>query len=69
MNPNSNVKYNESVNERIAFYATRFAGYSDEKLKETVEHERHVRGWGSERSYFLAALRSACEQRGIGYCW
>lgn len=45
-----------------------FAAYSDEHLKQTVDHERKVRGWGSERSYFLAALRGECEKRGIVYC-
>ena len=54
---------------RISAYAARFAAYSDEHLKQTVDHERKVRGWGSERSYFLAALRGECEKRGIVYCW
>jgi len=54
---------------RISEYAARFAAYSDEQLKQTVDHERNVRGWGSERSYFLAALRGECEKRGIPYCW
>ena len=54
---------------RISEYAARFAAYSDELLKQTVDHERKVRGWGSERSYFLAALRKECEKRGIPYCW
>lgn len=49
---------------RISEYAARFAAYSDERLKQTVDHERKVRGWGSERSYFLAALRGECEKRG-----
>ena len=53
---------------RISEYAARFAAYSDEHLKQTVDHERKVRGWGSERSYFLAALRGECEKRGIDYC-
>ena len=77
MNPNSdlkNKKNNESVmaanaESRISEYAARFAAYSDEQLKQTVDHERKVRGWGSERSYFLAALRKECEKRGIPYCW
>ena len=73
MNPNSDLKSNESVmaanaESRISAYAARFAAYSDERLKQTVEHERKVRGWGSERSYFLAALRGECEKRGIDYC-
>lgn len=85
MKSNSDVKNNENVmavnaessivnaqqnaESRIAYYAARFAEYSDDKLKQTVEHERKVRGWGSERSYFLAALRGECEKRGIAYCW
>ena len=74
MNPNSDLKNNESVmaanaESRISAYAARFAAYSDERLKQTVDHERKVRGWGSERSYFLAALRGECEKRGFAYCW
>ena len=74
MNPNSDLKNNESVvaanaESRISAYAARFAAYSDERLKQTVDHERKVRGWGSERSYFLTALRGECEKRGIDYCW
>ena len=74
MNPNSDLKNNESVvaanaESRISAYAARFAAYSDERLKQTVDHERKVCGWGSERSYFLAALRGECEKRGIDYCW
>ena len=73
MNPNSDLKNNESVmaanaESRISAYAARFAAYSDERLKQTVDHERKVRGWGSERSYFLAALRGECEKRGFDYC-
>lgn len=73
MNPNSDLN-NENVmaanaESRISEYAARFAAYCDERLKQTVEHERKVRGWGSERSYFLAALRGECEKRGIDYCW
>ena len=73
MNPNSDLKNNESVmaanaESRISVYAARFDAYSDERLKQTVDHERKVRGWGSERSYFLAALRGECEKRGIDYC-
>ena len=72
MNPNSDLKNNESVmaanaESRISAYAARFAAYSVERLKPTVDHERKVRGWGSERSYFLAALRGECEKRGHRY--
>lgn len=84
MNPNSDLKNNESVmaanaessiiktadaESRISEYAARFAAYSDERLKQTVDHERKVRGWGSERSYFLAALQGECKKRGLAYCW
>ena len=37
---------------RISEYAARFAAYSDERLKQTVDHERKVRGWGSEAVTF-----------------
>ena len=56
-----------NAESRISAYAVRFAAYSDERLKQTVDHERKVRGWGSERSYFLAALRGECEKRGHRY--
>ena len=65
----STVNAQQYAESRIAYYAARFAEYSDDKLKQTVEHERKVRGWGSERSYFLAALRGECEKRGIAFCW
>ncbi len=69
---NSQSVKNEQANNarvRIAHYAARFAAYDDAKLQETVEHERKVRGWGSERSYYLAALRAECEKRQLSYCW
>ena len=65
----STVNAQQTAESRIAYYAARFAEYSDDELRETVDHERKVRGWGSERSYFLAALRGECEKRGIAYCW
>ena len=83
MNPNSALKNENAMaanvesstvcsghaESRISEYAARFAAYSDEQLKQTVDHGRNVRGWVSERSYFLAALRGECEKRGIAYCW
>ena len=79
MNPNSDLKNENAMatnaesstvcsgyaESRISEYAARFAAYSDEQLKLTVDHERNVRGWVSERSYFLAALRKECEKREI----
>lgn len=65
------VKNNQAdyAQARIAHYAARIAAYDDAKLQETVAHERNVRGWGSERSYYLAALRAECEKRHQAYCW
>ena len=60
---------NDYAQVRIAHYAARFAEYDDEKLQATVAHERKVRGWVSERSYLLAALRAECEKRHLDYCW
>ena len=68
-NAESSTIKTANAESRISEYATRFAAYSDERLKQTVDHERKVRGWGSERSYFLAALRGECEKRGFAYCW
>lgn len=62
-------EHNNDAQVRIAHYAARFAEYDDEKLQATVAHERKVRGWVSERSYFLAALREECEKRHLDYCW
>lgn len=63
------VGNNDYAQVRIAHYAACFAEYDDEKLQATVAHERKVRGWVSERSYFLAALREECEKRHLDYCW
>lgn len=62
-------EHNNAAQVRIAHYAARFAEYDDEMLQATVAHERKVRGWVSERSYFLAALREECEKRHLDYCW
>lgn len=62
-------EHNNDAQVRIAHYAARFAEYDDEELQATVAHERKVRGWVSERSYFLAALREECEKRHLDYCW
>lgn len=42
---------------------------TDGQLADIVKRERNNRGWCSQRSYFLAALRKVCQQRGIEYCW
>ena len=75
-NVNDSINWQSVKNEqadyaqvRIAHYVARFAAYDDAKLQETVEHERKVRGWVSERSYYLAALRAECEKLKLAYCW
>ena len=66
----NNEQNNDYAQARISHYAARFAAYDDDaKLQETVAHERKVRGWGSERSYYLAALRAECDKRNLAYCW
>ena len=62
-------EHNNAAQVKIAHYAARVAEYDDEELQATVAHERKVRGWVSERSYFLAALREECEKRHLDYCW
>lgn len=73
MNPNSDLKNNENVmaanaesstvgagyaESRISEYAARFAAYSDERLKQTVDHERKVRGWAAS----AATSSPPCEE-------
>ncbi len=53
----------------IAKYAADLSVKTDEELQAIVERERNCRGWTSQRSYFLAALRQECERRHIKYCW
>lgn len=83
MNPNSDLKNNESVmavnaesstikaataesstvgagyaESRISEYAARFAAYSDERLKQSIDHERKVRGWAAS----AATSSPPCEE-------
>ena len=51
----------------IRKYSVRFRGMTDAELCSVVEHERGLRAWCSERSYYLAALRGECERRGVAY--
>lgn len=51
----------------ICKYSERFASMSNVELSAIVERERNLRAWGSERSYYLHALREECARRGIPY--
>jgi len=42
---------------------------TDDELIDIVDRERTNRGWCSQRSYFLVALRKVCAKRNIDYCW
>lgn len=65
------------ISMKAGFYAVYATGRyylylcrrSNEELAAIVLRERNVRGWCSQRSYYLAALRRICKRRGIAYCW
>jgi len=42
---------------------------TDDELSTIIERERSCRGWTSQRSYFLTALRQECHRRDVAYCW
>lgn len=42
---------------------------TDGEIKDIVESERNCRGWCSQRSYYLIALRQVCGERGLEFCW
>ena len=48
-------------------YARILRKKSDDELLLCVDHERNLRAWCSQRSYYLAALRRECRHRGIPY--
>ena len=48
-------------------YAMRMHGKTDDEIRAIVEHERGLRAWCSQRSYYLAALRYECNRRGLDY--
>lgn len=50
---------------RIFKYRMRLRRLPDADIQAIVEHESKLRAWCSERSYYLAALRSECHRRGI----
>lgn len=53
--------------EQIKKYTEMFRAYSNAQVEAALARERGNRGWTSQRSYYLAALRQECEQRGIPY--
>lgn len=40
---------------------------TDEQIRAIVDHEKGLRAWRSQRSYYLAALRKECDRRGLAY--
>ena len=48
-------------------YALRMRKKTDNEICAIVEHERGLRAWCSQRSYYLAALRHECNRRGLAY--
>lgn len=54
--------------ETVKYYV-RLRKLTNDELTDIVNRERINRGWCSQRSYFLAALRKVCTKRGIAYCW
>ena len=48
-------------------YIIRMRKKSDDEIRSTVDHERNLRAWCSQRSYYLAALRYECHRRGLAY--
>lgn len=53
----------------ILKYIIAFQKMTNEQLNAIVLNERSCRGWCSQRSYYLAALRYICHKREIEYCW
>lgn len=51
----------------IVKYAIRLRRKTDDEIISIVNHERGLRAWCSERSYFLAALRHECKRRRLQY--
>lgn len=48
-------------------YSRSFRRMTDEQVNASVAHEKSLRAWCSQRSYYLAALRKECERRGLAY--
>jgi len=40
---------------------------TDDEICAIVDHEKGLRAWCSQRSYYLAALRKECNRRGLAY--
>lgn len=53
--------------EQIKKYTEMFRAYSTAQVEAALAREKGNRGWTSQRSYYLSALRQECEQRGIPY--
>lgn len=62
-----NVKRAFFAKYSIVSYAIQLRRKTDDGIRACVEHERGLRAWCSQRSYFLAALQYECKRRGIDY--
>ena len=51
----------------IVKYSRSFHCMTDEQVNACVAHEKGLRVWCSQRSYYLAALRKECDRRGLAY--
>lgn len=40
---------------------------TDDEICAIVDHEKGLRAWCSQRSYYLAALRKECDRRSLAY--
>ena len=40
---------------------------TNEEISAIVDHEKGLRAWCSQRSYYLAALKKECNRRGLAY--
>lgn len=40
---------------------------TDDEICAIVNHEKGLRAWCSQRSYYLAVLRKECNRRGLDY--
>lgn len=53
--------------EQITKYLESFRVMTNAQVEAALLREKGCRGWTSQRSYYLAALREECERRNIPY--
>lgn len=55
------------VERQIFKYELSMRRKTDDEICAIVDHEKGLRAWCSQRSYYLAALRKECNRRGLAY--